>query len=205
MAYARDNSPALLQHKQNILEAQSVVNKTKVENMFNASFNASVGFNQVGDKFAAAYRNLLRQDLVSISLTIPLVDWGVRKGKYNMAVSNLDVARIAARQDEQSLDEEVAMTVDDFNIQIDLIKSAREAMDLADMAFDRTQQRFMIGKTDLSSMSLASSRRQEANRNYIAALKNYWLSYYRLRKLTLYDFELNIPLARKFDLQQQIK
>ncbi len=204
LAYARENSPTLLGHKQTILEAQSNVSKTKMENRFNASLNASIGFNQVGDNFSAAYRNLMRQDLVSISLTIPLVDWGVRKGKYNMAVSNLDVAKIAARQDEQSLEEEVSMTVDDFNIQLDLIKSAQEAMDLADMAYDQTRQRFMIGKTDLSSMTLASSRRQEANKNYIEALKNYWLSYYKLRKLTLYDFEMNIPLARKFDLDQKV-
>ena len=122
-----------------------------------------------------------------------------------MAVSNLDVAKIAARQDEQSLEEDVAMTVDDFNIQLELIKSAQEAMDLADMAYDQTRQRFMIGKTDLSSMTLASTKRQEANKNYIEALKNYWLSYYKLRKLTLYDFEFNIPLARKFDLENNVK
>ncbi|MDE5675052.1 MAG: TolC family protein, partial [Muribaculaceae bacterium] len=201
----KDNSPTLLGHKQTILEAQSNVSRTKMENRFNASLNASVGFNQVGDKFPDAYRHLLRQDLVSISLTIPLIDWGVRKGKYNMAVSNLDVAKIAARQDEQSLEEDVAMTVDDFNIQLELIKSAQEAMDLADMAYDQTRQRFMIGKTDLSSMTLASTRRQEANKNYIEALKNYWLSYYKLRKLTLYDFEFNIPLARKFDLENNVK
>lgn len=122
-----------------------------------------------------------------------------------MAVSNLDVARIAERQDEQSLIEDVTMTVDDFNIQIELIKSAQEAMDLSEMAFAQTQQRFMIGKTDLSSMTLASTRRQEATKNYISALKNYWLSYYKLRKLTLYDFEMNMPLARKFDLEQGVK
>lgn len=205
IAYARDNSPELLQHKQNVLEAKQTVNRTKVENMFSASFNASVGFNQVGDNFGAAYRNLMRQDLVSVSLSIPLVDWGVRKGKYNMALSNLDVVEIAARQEEQSLDEEVMMTVDDFNIQIDLIKSAREAMDLSDMAYAQTQQRFMIGKTDLNSMTLAASRRQEATKNYISALKNYWLSYYKLRRLTLYDFEMMIPLARKFDLDNKVK
>lgn len=205
LVYARENSPKLLEHRQSILEAQRNVSKTRVENLFNASLNASIGFNQVGDNFVSAYRHLLRQDLVSISLTIPLVDWGVRKGKYNMAVSNLDVARIASRQDEQSLEEDVSMTVDDFNIQIELIRSAQEAMDLAEMAYDQTRRRFMIGKTDLSSMTLASSRRQEANRNYIEALKNYWLSYYKLRKLTLYDFELKIPLARKFDLDNGVR
>lgn len=205
LMYAKENSPTLLGHKQTILEAESNVSKTKMENMFNASFNASVGYNQVGENFSAAYRHLLRQDLVSISLTIPLVDWGVRKGKYNMAVSNLDVARIAARQDEQTLEEDVAMTVDDFNIKIDLISSAREAMDLADKAYDQTRQRFMIGKTDLSAMTLASTRRQEANKNYIESLKNYWLSYYKLRKLTLYDFEMNMALSRKFDLDNMVK
>lgn len=205
LVYAKENSPVMLGHKQTILEAQSNVNKTKIESLFNASFNASIGFNQVGDNFGAAYRNLMRQDLVSISLSIPLVDWGVRKGKYNMAVSNLDVAKIASRQDEQSLEEDVMMTVDDFNIQIDLINSAQEAMDLAEMAYDQTRQRFMIGKTDLSSMTLASSRRQEASKNYIEALKNYWLSYYKLRKLTLYDFEMNIALSRKFDLDNGVR
>ena len=96
-------------------------------------------------------------------------------------------------------------TVDDFNIQIDLIKSAREAMDLSDMAYSQTQQRFMIGKSDLSSMTLASTRRQEASKNYIEALKNYWLSYYKLRRLTLYDFEMMIPLSRKFDFDNNVK
>ncbi len=200
LAFARDNNPTLIQHRQTILEAESNVNRTKVENLFNASFSASVGFNQVGNNLGSAYRHLLSQELVSVSLSIPLVDWGVRKGKYNMALSNLDVAKIAARQDEEAIEDEVSITVDDFNIQLSLILSAREAMDLADMAFEQTRQRFMIGKTDLSSMSLASSRRQEANRTYVEALKNYWLSYYRLRKLTLYDFEMCIPLSRKFDL-----
>lgn len=74
--YARENSPALLQHRQSVLEAQSTVNRTRIENMFSASFSASVGFNQVGDNLGNAYRNLMRQDLVSLSLTIPLVDWG---------------------------------------------------------------------------------------------------------------------------------
>jgi outer membrane protein TolC len=205
LALARENSAALLADKQGILEAESEVSRRKVENMFSASFSASVGFNQIGDNFGAAYRHLMRQDMVSVSLTIPLLDWGVRKGRYKMAVSSLNEKRISARQNEESLNEEVAMTVDDFNIRLDMIKSAQEAMDLADMAYDRTRQRFMIGKSDLSSMTLASARRQEATRNYIEALKNYWLSYYTLRKLTLYDFELGIPLSRKFDIENHVK
>lgn len=205
LTYARENNPSILKQRQSVLEARQTVDKTKTENRFSASFNASVGFNQVGDNFGAAYRNLMRQDLVSLSLSIPLIDWGVRKGRLNMALSNLDVAEITERQELQSLDEDVIMTVDDFNIQVDLIKSAEEAMDLSEKAYAQTRQRFIIGKTDINSMTLASSRRQEATKNYISALKNYWLSYYKLRRLTLFDFDTGIPLAHKFDYDNNVR
>lgn len=191
LTQARLNNPDLLQHRQNILEAERELSRTRMESRFNANLNASIGFNQVAPTFAGAYNNLLRQDLVALTISIPIVDWGVRRGKVNMARNNLNVTEIAAKQSELSVEEDVVMTVSDFNIQQRLVASALEALDLADMAYERTKQRFMIGKADLNSLTLAQSRQQSANTNYIRSLQNYWLSYYRLRKLTLYDFELN--------------
>lgn len=198
---ARLNSPTLLQQRQNVLEAEREVNKTRVESRLNASVNASVGFNQVANKLKDAYRHPLQQDLVSVSVSIPLVDWGVRRGKYNMARNNLNVVKIAARQEELSLEEEVTMTVGDFNIQQRLVASAEEALDLAVMAYEQTRQRFIIGKTDVNSLTLSLNRQQEAQKNYISALKNYWCNYYKIRKLTLHDFESGFSLSDKFDFQ----
>ena len=147
---AKENNPTYLEQRQNVLEAEREVDRTKKESRFNASVNASVGFNQVADNLGAAYRNLLQQDLVSLTVSIPLVDWGVRKGKYNMARNNLNVVKIAARQEEISLEEDVMMTVSDFNVQQDLIASASEALDLAELAYDQTRWRFIIGKADIS-------------------------------------------------------
>ena len=199
LAKAKENNPSFLEQRQNILEAEQNVNKTKVESRFNASLNASVGFNQVADKFGDAYRHPLQQDLVSVSVSIPLVDWGVRKGKYNMAKNNLNVVKIAARQEELSVEEEVIMTVSDFNIQQRLIASAEEALDLAVMAYEQTRQRFIIGKADVNSLTLSLNRQQEAQKNYISALQNYWLNYYKIRKLTLHDFASGFSLSDKFD------
>jgi outer membrane protein TolC len=200
LSKAKANNPDYLQQQQNILEAERNVSKTRIESRFNASVNASVGFNQVADDFKGAYRQPLQQDLVSISLSIPLVDWGVRKGKYNMAKNNLNVVTIAARQEELKLEEEVTMTVSDFNIQQRLIASAEEALDLAIMAYEQTRQRFIIGKADVNSLTLSLNRQQEAQKNYISALQNYWLNYYKIRKLTLHDFESGISLSDRFDI-----
>ena len=196
---AKENNPSYLEQQQAVLEAERNVNRTKVESRFNASLNASVGFNQVAENFRDAYRKPLQQDLVSVSVSIPLIDWGVRKGKYNMAKNNLNMAEIAARQEEISLEEEVTMTVGDFNIQQHLINSAEEALDLAVMAYEQTRQRFIIGKADVNSLAMALNRQQEAQKNYILALQNYWMNYFKIRRLTLFDFESGFSLSDKFD------
>ena len=58
----------------------------------------------------------------------------------------------------------------------------------------------MIGKVDVNALSIAQSRMTMAQKNYINILRSYWLSYFELRKLTLFDFENNVPLSVDFDL-----
>lgn len=195
LAEARNNNPDLLGYKQNILENQQTVDRTKKESMFNASVSASIGYNQEAGTFSGVYRDPLRQDIVSLNITIPLIDWGVRRGRYNVAKNNLNVTEITARQGEMKIEEDVIMTVGDFNIQKDLISSAEEALVIADNVYAQKQQRFMIGKEDINSLTLSRQRQQTAMRNYIYALENYWVSYYKIRKLTLYDFEYNLPVS----------
>lgn len=197
--YAKANNPKLLANEQSILEAKRDVSRTRVEQRLNANVNASVGYNQAATTLPAAYRDLMRQDLVAVTVSIPLVDWGVRKGRLNMARNNLNVVEISARQDEIAVEEDVLMTVSDFNIQRRLVESAVEALELAETAYSQTLQRFIIGKVDLNTLTLSHNRQQDANKNYVNSLQNYWLSYYRIRKLTLYDFELGMPIDRVFD------
>lgn len=201
LAKAKANNPEYLQQRQNVLESEREVNRTRIESRFNASVNASVGFNQVAESLKHAYREPLQQDVVNISVSIPLIDWGVRKGRYNMAKNELNVVTIASRQEELKLEEEVTMTVSDFNIQQGLIRSAEEALELAVMAYEQTRQRFIIGKADVNSLTLSLNRQQQAQKNYISALQNYWLNYYKIRKLTLHDFESGASLSERFDFE----
>jgi outer membrane protein TolC len=205
LQYARENNPDFMGYRQEILEAEREVDRSKKSSNFEASFSASVGFNQVADNFAGAYRKPLQQDVVSIGLTIPLVDWGVRKGRANMARNNLNVTKISIRQKELSLEQDVTMTVNDFNIRQNLISSAEEALKLATMAYNVTKERFIIGKADLNSLTLSLDRQKNAHQNYILTLRDYWLSYYKLRKLTLFDFLGQEILTEQFDRIEGIR
>jgi outer membrane protein TolC len=203
LAYAREHNPDFLSYKQELTEAEREVDRTKKSSNFEASFSVSVGFNQVADNFRDAYRKPLQQDVVSVGLTIPIIDWGVRKGRANMAVNNLNVTKISIQQKELSLEEDVIMTVNDFNVRQDMILSAEEAMELATMAYNVTKERFIIGKADLNSLTLSLNRQNSAQRNYISALQYYWLNYYKLRKLTLFDFGKQETLMQELDFIYQ--
>ncbi len=199
LSYAKENNPDVLGFRQQILEAEREVERTKKTSNFDASFSASIGFNQVANEFSGAYQNPLEQDIVSVSINIPLLDWGERKGRANMARNNLNVTKLAVQQNELSLDEDVLMTVNDFNVQQHLINSAENALQLANTAYEATKERFKIGKADINSLTLSLNRQKDAQNNYLYALRNYWLSYYKIRKLTLYDFEKRESISRQFD------
>lgn len=197
--YAKENNPNFLKQKQQILELERIVDKTKREAQFNMGISASVGFNQVAPTLVDAYKSPLQQDVFALTLTVPILDWGVNRGKYNVAKSNLSVAELSNKQEEIKLEEEILMTLGDFKIQQQIIESAKEALALASEAYQQTQERFIIGKADINSLTLANDRHQQAQRNYISALRNYWTNYYKIRKYTLYDFEKREPIKVSFD------
>ena len=201
LTMARENNPTYLSSQQDILEAQRDLDKTRRESILQASLSASIGFNQTGQTFSQAYRSPMRQDMVALSITVPILDWGVRKGRYRMAKNNLNVVEISARQEETAIEKEVVLAVSDFNLQQELISTAEYALSLAEKAYDRAQARFIEGNADMNTLTLASNRKDEATQNYISALENYWLSYYKIRRLTLFDFVKGISISSAFDLE----
>jgi len=200
-----NNNPTYLENRSGIMDAEKLVEKTSKELHFDASVYASVGYNNVAEKLNLAYRNTLRQDIISVGLNIPILDWGVKKGRLNVAKNNLNVTKISNKQVEIALEQDVVNTVQDFSIQQEVIKSAEEATKIADLAYQATKERFIIGENDISALTLSLNRQTEARRNYIEALKNYWLSYYKIRKLTLYDFEKQTSLLLSFDRLMKVR
>jgi len=202
---SRTNNPTYLENKTDILDGEKQVDQTSKQLLYNASVYASVGFNNVAEKWSMAYTNPVRQDIISVGLNIPILDWGIRKGKVNMAKNNLNVIKISGKQKEIALEQDVVNTVQDFNIQQDVITSAETATSIADLAYEATKERFIIGENDISALTLSLNRQTEAKRNYIEALKNYWSSYYKIRKLTLFDFEKQTSLLVKFDNLMKVR
>ena len=84
---------------------------------------------------------------------------------------------------------DVVLTVADFNERQTIVETSRQALTIAEDAYAQTLQRFIKGQADAYSLSVAQSHWQTARQNQISSLQNYWLAYYHLRRLTLYDYQ----------------
>ena len=187
--YARENNPQYLSSREAVTEAQRDAERARVEKNFSLSIDASVGLNQVADRFVDAYRHPLSQDMATITLSIPLKDWGKRKNAWLAARSNVEATERAQQQTARDTELDVALTVADFNERQVIVETSRQALTIAEDAYAQTLQRFIKAQADAYSLSVAQSHWQTARQNQIASLQNYWLAYYHLRRLTLYDYQ----------------
>jgi outer membrane protein TolC len=197
---ALGNNPDVLSQQQRLLEQDQTVAQTKADNGLSVNINASAGLNQKSTVLGSAYQNPNQfQNLAIASLTVPIVDWGKRKGAVLMAKSNREVVRNSINQQRIDFQQSVLMNVMEFNLQSEQVLSSAKADTIAKMGYEVTMRRFKIGKLDVTKLNLARNDVETARRAYISSLRKYWTNYFTIRQLTLFDFERRNDLTVDFD------
>ncbi|MEX2336235.1 MAG: TolC family protein, partial [Fulvivirga sp.] len=64
----------------------------------------------------------------------------------------------------------------------------KKSDEVAQERYNVAQNRYLIGKIDITNLNIALEEKDEAKTSYIQALRSFWTAYYNLRRLTLYDF-----------------
>ena len=138
--------------------------------------------------FHEVYRNLKDNEIVGLTLTLPIFDWGVSKGRVKMAEADLEVVKTQLEQAHETYVQDLRMSVLQFNMQSGQCKSALRAQDIADERYDITKRRFETGVVTVTDLNTAQQESENAQAQYIRQLQTFWTGYYSLRKSTLYDW-----------------
>ena len=193
------NNPEIIDQQQRLLEEERRINQAKSENGVSGTFFALYGLNQNSEEISGVYKDPLDRQQLRAGVSVPILDWGRRKGQLAMARSNQEVVKISINQEKIDFEQDVIMNVMEFNLQGDQVLNTAKADTIAQMQYDVTQQRFLIGKVDVTKLNLARNDREQARRAYIYSLRTYWNYYITIRRLTLYDFEKDVTLSEDFD------
>lgn len=165
---------------------------------------ASVGYSGIGvERFGNAYNDLKSNAIVSVGFTIPLVDWGKRRGQVKIAKSNREVTESKIRQEQMTFNQDVFLLVEHFNNQNAQLRIATEADGIAQKRYKTSIETFMIGRINTLDLNDAQVSKDEARQKHISELYYYWYYYYQLRSLTLWDFSKNTGIDE--DIEAVIK
>ncbi len=136
----------------------------------------------------------LNSQTATINFNIPLYQFGYAPSNYklNKAYYNASVARTEYLSKNMGID--VQQAVLEYQTYEGSVITAKLGYDIALKRYDVSKNRFLIGKIDITNLTIAQGEKDNALINYMNTLRNYWVAYYRLRKTTLFDFETNEKL-----------
>jgi outer membrane protein len=196
---AMQNNPEILTQQLAVLTAESNVAQAKAEKGLNANLVASYGLRDQDEVFKLAYSDPNKQQRVRIGFTMPILDWGLGKGRYRMAKSSLELAKVQSNQAIVDFQQNLYLDVEQFNLQKSQVEIAAKSDTVAMKRYEVTKQRFLIGKIAVLELNDADTRKDQNRRAYLQSLQNYWNYFYNIRSLTLFDFFENKPLETDYE------
>jgi outer membrane protein TolC len=193
--FARINNPNYLTQKKDEINADMQIDKAKKTNGFKANIQASLGFNQRGERISQFYNDLLESESINISITIPIIDWNKRNSEINIATHNKDAIKKDNIIRRSNLEQNILENTNSFNFQKDNLQTYRETSKMATEVYEINRKRFLLGKLDVNNLIISQDRKDSYIRAYYKVLKEYWQKYYSIRRMTLYNFESNSPIT----------
>lgn len=182
------NSSVMQQGEFDEVQAKRGISQARLNNRFNASINASVGFNQSAPAFSQSYESPLARQTLNVFVNLPMLQWGA--GRADMQEATAIDRRTAAnnRARREALMEDARFSALALQQARRNLLIAAKADTVAAKQFEVARNRYSIGKISNTDLYNAQTEKDAAVLANVQALRAYWAAFYYLRRVTLYDF-----------------
>lgn len=194
LAEAKVNRPEPVNFERRLIDADRALTQAKRGTGLSATLSGSYGLSNSGETFPGIYQDPLKSQVLQLTMSVPILDWGRAASTVKMAEAQRDLAQFDVQKAKEDFDRSVIVQVEQFGLLKDQLKTAKEADRVAENGYRIALKRFQNGEISITDLNIALSERETAKRDYIGSLATYWLAYYNLRILTLYDFETDQKL-----------
>jgi len=187
LGHAKETRSAYIAFERRKIEAEAAVAEAK-GTRYQVGVSGAFGLNNVGSTVGDLYQDPARQQVVNLTFNIPLIDWGRRNALMKSAYANKRLNDYLIAQDEVLFEQEILTQARQFEMLYLQIETTKKSDLVGLERYMVAQNRYLIGKIDITNLNIALTEKDTAKRSYLQALRSFWVAYYNLRKLTLYDF-----------------
>ena len=182
------NNPTYQSQELARLNAEYTLHQKRISNRFNANISLSYGLNQYAKTLREAYQHPDQRQSVSITLSIPMFQWGINRNKLKMAENDYESALLEQESTLDNFKEEIHDNVFNYNMSRELADVATRKYQLAGQQYSFAAARFRVGKIAAIELTNANKEYLQAKQNYLSVLSSLFVNYYKIRHLALYDF-----------------
>jgi outer membrane protein TolC len=186
--------------RKRILEASRDLSQARADR-WNVKLFASFGMSGQEDRLqeVISHTNWRSDQLFSVGIRIPLLDWGKGKGKVRIAEANREIVQSKTEKEQMDFNQDIFLRVQYFNNQPEQLRLARQTDEIAQQRYNASVEAFVLGKIDILNLNDSQTAKDEARRDYINQMFLLWSYYYQIRSLTLYDFLQDKELSADYN------
>jgi outer membrane protein TolC len=159
-----------------------------------ATVQASYGLNATALEASRAYQDLGEARRFTLSVQLPLWQWGAHHETVQAARADRERATsLSEATVEQTAHEAHFAALELAQARRNLALVAK-ADSVAGKRFEVAYNRYVIGRIGVDNLYIAQAEKDQGLTQFVAALRGYWVAYYRLRRVTLFDFATGQPI-----------
>ncbi len=196
---ALQNSSFRLRQEVQYVQADESVARAKANRGLSASLNTRFGMSGSADRLGDTFVQLKDQEVIGVSLNIPILDWGQGRGRVRMAEAQAQTTRNQLEQSMIDYRQDLFTQVMQFNDQRSQCEIARRAADLADESYELALRNFGSGSMTMTQLDQLKDKRDQAISSYLSKVASFWNSYFGIRRATLYDYISGTDISAEFD------
>lgn len=193
------NSSHTREQRLAMLSAEQTLAQARASRGLQVTLGGELGYMQTDNTLPAAYQHLRDNEIIGLTLRLPIFDWGVSKGRVRMAEAQLEVVKTQQEQAKQDYMQELRKKVIQFNMQPSQCRDALRAQQIAEERYDIMRKRYEAGTVSVTDLNTAQQEMTSAKAQYIAQLNMFWNDYYSLLKSTLYDWTADREILEEVD------
>ncbi|RKN80163.1 TolC family protein [Ulvibacterium marinum] len=195
LSEAENNRKSVIEFRRRRLEAEQRLAQVKGSNRLEIDVRANFGLNRRAEDYDDLFQDYDQQQNVSLTVGVPIFDWGVTKSRRKMAEADLSLIENDIEQDKQAFEQEIYLHTLNWSNQRNFLATAEKAKEVALKRYDITKKRYVLGKITITDLNIAQQEMDKAIVDYLNSLEKFWMDYYTLRRLTLYDFRVDEKIS----------
>jgi outer membrane protein len=170
------------------VQARRRITEARLSNWLGASVSASYGFNATAPDASNVYSNLLNAQQFTVSLSLPLWQWGAHQETVKAAQAERERTNSLAQSTVQQTAQDAHFAALQLSQAKRNVALSAKADTVAGKRFEVALNRYSISRITIDNLYIAQNEKDQALTGFVQALRGYWQAYYRLRRMTLFDF-----------------